>query len=105
MAATIQWHYVEAMQRQGVQASLDSGTARLESADDAPFAICDTSDAAFWTAASTCRAGYSRSAPTARQRSIRSEAAVKFLDFYSTDELEPMARKSGEDPAAVVSVD
>ena len=105
MAATIQWHYVEAMQRQGVQASLDSGTARLESADDAPFRDlrhfrrsvldrCVDLPCRILEVGAYC-------APTVDP----SEAAVKFLDFYSTDELEAMARKSGEDPAAVVSVD
>lgn len=34
-----------------------------------------------------------------------SEADVKFLDYYSTEELESMARTNGDDPGAVVSVD
>ena len=34
-----------------------------------------------------------------------SEANVKFLDYHSTEELESMARKNGDDPGSVVSVD
>ena len=34
-----------------------------------------------------------------------SEADVKFLDYYATEELESMARKNGDDPGLVVSVD
>ena len=34
-----------------------------------------------------------------------SEADVKFLDYYSTEELKAMARTSGSDPASVVPVD
>ena len=34
-----------------------------------------------------------------------SEADVKFLDYYSTEELESMARRNGGDPGSVVSVD
>ena len=34
-----------------------------------------------------------------------SEADVKFLDYYSTEELESMARTNGDDPGSVVSVD
>ena len=34
-----------------------------------------------------------------------SEAEVRFLDYYSTEELESMARTNGGDPTSVVSVD
>lgn len=34
-----------------------------------------------------------------------SEANVKFLDYYNTDELKSMARKEGLDPELVVPVD
>ena len=106
MAATIQWRYVET-QRKAVQAAPQSKAVGPQSAShsDVPFLhlrhfrrrVLDQ------YVDLPCRilevGAYCR--PTVDP----SEGAVKFLDYYSTDELAAMARKSGDDPATVVTVD
>ena len=107
-AATIQWRYVEAMQREAVQSAAKSGAEagpRPARAAATPFhdlrhfrrSVLDR------YVELPCRilevGAYC--APTVDP----AEAAVKFLDCCSTDELTAMARQEGGDPAAVVPVD
>ena len=121
MAATIQWRYVETMQRQAAARSAPgAGTAAQQAASGAAPASATAGAPAASPAPFRDLRDFRRSAldrhvelpcrilevgaycePTVDP----SEAAVKFLDYYSTEELAAMARKQGGDPEAVVPVD
>lgn len=110
-AATIQWQYVELMQRKAAE------PARASTPGPGPDSTSplSTADEQFRDLRHFRRTVLDRhvrypcrvlevgafSAPTADP----SEAEVKFLDYHTTEELRSMARKAGDDPAAVVDVD
>ena len=110
-AATIQWRYVELMQREAAE------RARASTPDPDPDSKStqSTADEPFRDLRHFRRTVLDRyvrypcrvlevgafSAPTVDP----SEAEVKFLDYHTTEELKSMARKAGDDPATVVDVD
>ena len=111
IAATIQWRYVEEMQRNALKQTKHSSTpaepdsSSGSSAEDESFlnlnyfrrSVLDRH------AEFPCRVlevgAYC--SPTVDS----SEADVRFLDYYTTEELRDKARKAGDDPASVVNVD
>ena len=111
VAATVQWQYVEQMQRQ----SAKQAAASTRGPDPDSLSSLSTVDETFRDLRHFRRTVLDRhvrypcrvlevgafSAPTVDP----SEAEVRFLDYHTTEELRSMARKAGDDPSAVVDVD
>lgn len=113
VAQTIQWEYVEEMKR---LAALDTGIS-----PDAPKPKGSEPESSPGTSELFFDLGHFRRSVLDRHAGFPcrvlevgaldaptvdpSEADVKFLDYYSTEELQSMARKNGGDPASVTPVD